>query len=144
MALLTIIIKQKANDHFGMQGWKTFYCMKNDEGKYTEYDNNIHANLTNTEEAKKLSTVFGDTSWDDCKKLVTLGADECKKYKSNFDPNRWGPTTMGVQWKQNPDKGKICSGVWGKCNWFNCGSECENPLNKLGTCYTYDIVKPSK
>ena len=147
MGVLTIIKKQKANDHYGESNWKTFYCMKDDEGNYKAYDNNKHATLANTDEFKKFNRVFKDTSWDECKGEVTLGGlSPCNKIKSDFDEQKnvkdgWGTRTMGVEWKQNPQKSKLCD-VWGECSVFNgC---CEHPENKLGTCYTYDLVKPSK
>ena len=135
MTTVTIIKKQKANDHYGESNWKTFYCMKDDKGNYKAYDNNKHATLDNTEEAKKFGTVFTDTSWDECKNEVTDGGlSPCNKIKSDFDEQTdvndgWGTRTMGVEWKQNPPTNKFCK-VLGKCS--------------LGTCYKYDLVKPSK
>ena len=48
----SIIIIIKSNDNFGKKNWKTFYCMKNDKGVYTPYDNKRHANLKNTANLK--------------------------------------------------------------------------------------------
>ena len=96
MGVLTIIKKQKANDHYGKSNWKTFYCMKDDEGNYKAYDNNKHATLANTDEFKKFNRVFKDTSWDECKGEVTLGGlSPCNKIKSDFDEQKnvkdgWG------------------------------------------------------
>ena len=66
----------------------------------------------------------------------------CDKISSGFDEQEMvddgmSSKTMGVQWENT---GKSCNnGFFGKCSWTNCGDECS-----LGTCYTYDLVKPSK
>ena len=146
------IKKQKAKDHYGERNWKTFYCMKDDEGNYKAYDNNKHATFANTDEAiregKKVTggsngIVYKKVTWDNCKNNVTLGGlKTCDKISSNFDEQEMvddgmSSKTMGVQWEKTHDG---CSGLVGPCSLFGgCGDEC-----KLGTCHTYDLVKPSK
>ena len=95
MTTVTIIKKQKANDHYGESNWKTFYCMKDDKGNYKAYDNNKHATLANTKEATREGKevtggsngiVYKKVTWDECKNNVTLGGlMPCDKISSGFD-----------------------------------------------------------